>query len=278
MSVKMYANLPVEDLAVSKRFFTELGFAFNEQWSDENVEAIVVSDEAGVLLFAKSYFKTFTPREVADATSTTEVVLSLGVETRARVDELADKALAVGGRPANETQDLGFMYTRSFADPDGHLWEVIWMDMAGAPQACPGGRAGRDRPARPGTAPRDGPPRRPLMTSEAIDQYVKEQLQPEHQDIVAILRELMKACAPGSEEVIRYGSPAWKDRNFLAIISRSKTHVTFAFERGAEFDDAHGLLEGTGKRTRHVKIKSVADMDRDALRDYIGQAVRLDAA
>jgi predicted lactoylglutathione lyase len=130
----MYANLPVEDLAVSKRFFTELGFTFNEQWSDENVEAIVISDEAGVLLFVKSYFKTFTPREVADATATTEVVMSLGVETRARVDELADKALAVGGRAANETQDLGFMYTRSFADPDGHLWEAIWMDMAAAPQ------------------------------------------------------------------------------------------------------------------------------------------------
>jgi uncharacterized protein len=135
MSTKLYVNLPVADLAVAKRFFTELGFAVNEQWSDENVTALVIGEDAGVLLFTESYFKTFTPRSVADATSTTEVVVSLGVESRVRVDELVDKALAVGGRPTNETQDLGFMYTRSFADPDGHLWEVIHMDMAAAQRA-----------------------------------------------------------------------------------------------------------------------------------------------
>jgi predicted lactoylglutathione lyase len=127
MSTKLYVNLPVEDLADSKRFFAEMGFAFNEQWSDENVAALVIGDEAGVLLFTTSYFKTFTPRTVVDASQATEVVVSLGVESRERVDELADRALAVGGRPANDTQDLGFMYTRSFADPDGHLWEVIYM-------------------------------------------------------------------------------------------------------------------------------------------------------
>jgi uncharacterized protein len=135
MSTRMYVNLPVEDLAVSRRFFTELGFEFNEQWSDENVEAIVIGDEAGVLLFVRSYFTAFTTREVADATKTTEVVVSLGVESRERVDELVDKALSIGGRPVNETQDLGFMYTRGFADPDGHLWEAIYMNMAAAQQS-----------------------------------------------------------------------------------------------------------------------------------------------
>jgi hypothetical protein len=96
--------------------------------------------------------------------------------------------------------------------------------------------------------------------------------------IVEALRELMRTYAPGAREVVRYGSPAWKGENHLAIISRAKTHVTFAFERGASFEDEHGLLEGTGKQTRHIKIKTVEGLDREALRDYIGQAVRLDRA
>jgi hypothetical protein len=72
--------------------------------------------------------------------------------------------------------------------------------------------------------------------------------------------------------------PAWKGTRSLAIISPSKSHITFAFERGAEFDDAHGLLDGSGKRTRHVKIRSLDELNADALRDYIAQAVRLDGA
>lgn len=86
----------------------------------------------------------------------------------------------------------------------------------------------------------------------------------------------MAECAPKADEVISYGSPAWKGNKILTIISPSKTHITFAFERGAEFQDAHGLLAGSGKRTRHVKIKSLDAMNHDALRDYIAQAAGLD--
>lgn len=116
------------------------------------------------------------------------------------------------------------------------------------------------------------------MSSEAVDEFVKTKVLPEYQASVAVLRELMKTCAPNATEVISYGSPAWKGSKILAIISPSKTHVTFAFERGAEFTDEHGLLEGVGKKTRHVKIKGVDSINESALRDYIRQAVALDEA
>jgi len=114
------------------------------------------------------------------------------------------------------------------------------------------------------------------MGSTDVDEYVKTKLVPEYQDIVRVLRELMTQCAPEAHEVMSRGSPAWKGNKILAIISPSKTHITFAFDRGVEFEDAHGLLAGTGKRTRHVKIKNLDTIDQNALCDYIEQAVRLD--
>jgi hypothetical protein len=114
------------------------------------------------------------------------------------------------------------------------------------------------------------------MASNDVDEYVTTKLPPQHQGIVALLRELMSKGAPDAHEVISHGSPAWKGNRVLAIISPSKTHITFAFARGAEFADEHGLLEGVGKTTRHVKIKNVDSVDPAALRDYIQQAVTLD--
>lgn len=116
------------------------------------------------------------------------------------------------------------------------------------------------------------------MSDPAVDEYLKAKVQPQHLDIVSALRELMAEGAPRAQEVILYGSLAWKDNKSMAIVSASKTHITFAFDRGAEFEDPDGLLEGAGKRTRHVKIKSLDTMNRDALRDYIAQAARLDGA
>jgi hypothetical protein len=114
------------------------------------------------------------------------------------------------------------------------------------------------------------------MASNDVDEYVKTKLPPQHHGVVSMLRELMNECAPTAHEVISYGSPAWKSNKILAIISPSKTHITFAFSRGAEFNDAHGLLEGVGKTTRHVKIKNLDAVNQNALRDYIQQAVALD--
>ncbi|MGI5171522.1 DUF1801 domain-containing protein [Spirillospora sp. CA-253888] len=116
------------------------------------------------------------------------------------------------------------------------------------------------------------------MTREAVDQYVENKVLPQHRPTVAALRALMAEEAPDAAEVISYGSPAWRTNKILAIISASKTHITFAFERGAEFTDDHGHLQGVGKKTRHVKIKTPEALDAPALRDYIRQAVALDRA
>ncbi|MFD0855066.1 DUF1801 domain-containing protein [Actinomadura adrarensis] len=105
-----------------------------------------------------------------------------------------------------------------------------------------------------------------------LDAKVPDDFRP----IVEKLRVLVRECAPHAAEVVLYGSPAWKGTRSMAIISVSKTHLTFAFDRGAEFDDPHGLLAGTGKKTRHVKLKSMTDVNEPALRDYITQAAKLD--
>jgi hypothetical protein len=114
------------------------------------------------------------------------------------------------------------------------------------------------------------------MSSKEVDEFVKSKVLPQHQGIVEKLRSLMKQNAPSSDEIISRGSPAWKANGNLAIISISKTHITFAFTRGAEFKDTHGLLDGIGKTTRHVKIKTLETLNEPALRDYIKQAVKLD--
>ncbi|MFF4033063.1 VOC family protein [Streptomyces sviceus] len=126
----IFVNLPVNDLDASKKFFTELGYSINPQFSDDNAASVVISDTIVAMLLTKPFYATFTKKEIADATKTSEVLVALSAESRAKVDELVDKALAVGGTPAGETQDHGFMYGRSFDDPDGHTWEVVWMDPA----------------------------------------------------------------------------------------------------------------------------------------------------
>lgn len=124
----IFVNLPVKDLETTKDFFAKLGFGFNPQFSDDSTACLVISDTIFAMLISEPRFKDFTKKETADASRTTEVILALSAESREKVDEMADAALAAGGSPANETQDMGFMYGRSFQDPDHHIWEVVWMD------------------------------------------------------------------------------------------------------------------------------------------------------
>jgi uncharacterized protein len=133
MSTKIFVNLPVKDLDRSKAFFAELGYTFNEQFTDENAACLVISDDIFAMLLVEPFFKTFTTKEVSDTSTTAEAIIALSADSRAAVDELADRALAAGGKPSMEPSDLGFMYGRSFQDLDGHLWEVVWMDPAGMP-------------------------------------------------------------------------------------------------------------------------------------------------
>ncbi|MEU2821388.1 MULTISPECIES: VOC family protein [unclassified Streptomyces] len=128
MAQMIFVNLPVKDLETAKGFFAKLGYGTNPQFSDDKAACVVISDTIFVMLLTEPRFKDFTKKEIADASRTTEVILALSADSREKVDELADTALASGGSPAGETQDLGFMYGRSFQDPDGHIWEVIWMD------------------------------------------------------------------------------------------------------------------------------------------------------
>ncbi|RAJ70126.1 hypothetical protein K378_01288 [Streptomyces sp. Amel2xB2] len=130
MSTKIFVNLPVQDLARSREFFTRLGYSFNPQFSDDNAVCLVISDDIFAMLLVEPFFKSFTKKDVADSRTSTEVMLALSAESRADVDDLADKALAAGGTPAGDPQDLGFMYGRSFYDLDDHHWEVVWMDPA----------------------------------------------------------------------------------------------------------------------------------------------------
>ncbi|WP_326596092.1 VOC family protein [Streptomyces sp. NBC_01803] len=130
MSTMIFVNLPVKDLERSKTFFGKLGYSFNPQFTDENAACLVISDTIFAMLLVEPFFRTFTKKEIADPATSTTVIIALSAESREQVDDLADRALAAGGQPAMEPQDQGFMYGRSFLDPDGHQWEIIWMDPA----------------------------------------------------------------------------------------------------------------------------------------------------
>lgn len=117
--------------------------------------------------------------------------------------------------------------------------------------------------------------RNPSMMT--VDEFVRTRVLPEFQPIVAMIRELMKECAPDAQEVISYGIPAYKEKHILAVISPTKKDITFAFSRGAEFEDKYGLLQGVGKVSKHVKIKNLAAVNKDALRYYVRQALEFDA-
>ena len=125
---KIFVNLAVNDLARSVEFFDKLGFAFDPRFTDETGTCMVVSDDAFVMLLLEDRFSDFTEKHLADSKVQAEAIIALSAATREEVDELADKALAAGGGPAGDPQDLGFMYARSFLDPDGHQWELVWMD------------------------------------------------------------------------------------------------------------------------------------------------------
>jgi predicted lactoylglutathione lyase len=127
-SRKMFVNLAVRDMKKSMGFFSELGFGFNPQFTDDNAACMVISSDAFVMLLKQPFFRTFTKRELCDTATHTEGLFALSCSSRAEVDEMMKKALAAGGAPAMPPQDHGFMYASSFYDVDGHHWEVVWMD------------------------------------------------------------------------------------------------------------------------------------------------------
>jgi predicted lactoylglutathione lyase len=130
MSTNIFVNLPVQNLDRAVGFFTKLGYTFNPQFTDENATCMVISENIYAMLLVKDYFKTFTPKPVADAKQSTEVLVALSLESRQAVDEIVKTALEAGGRRYSEPKDHGFMYQWGFEDLDGHIWEYLWMDPA----------------------------------------------------------------------------------------------------------------------------------------------------
>lgn len=127
MIKQMFLTLPVADLQKSVAFFTSLGFAQNPQFSDDTAACIVINDTTSVMLGTHEKFRAFTPKAICDTSQAVEVLISLSCDTREQVDELVAKALAAGGTTYDQPEDLGFMYSHSFVDLDGHGWGVLYM-------------------------------------------------------------------------------------------------------------------------------------------------------
>lgn len=133
MSRMIFVNLPVADLDSAIAFYTAIGATKNEQFSDHTAAGMILSETIHVMLLTHDKFRQFTPKAIADAHGVSEVLLCLSADSRQAVDDMIEKADAAGGKPdIGPTQDYGFMYGRSFEDPDGHIWEIMWMDMAAA--------------------------------------------------------------------------------------------------------------------------------------------------
>ena len=130
---QIFVNLPVKDLKRSIAFFEKLGYGFNPKFTDDNATAMIINENTTVMLLAESFFKTFTPRAIADAKQTTEVLVALSQESKEAVDAIVKAAIAAGGRAYNEPKDHGFMYQWGFEDLDGHIWEHAWMDVSQFP-------------------------------------------------------------------------------------------------------------------------------------------------
>ena len=135
MSKMICVNLPVTDLPRSMKFYEAVGFTNNPQFTNEQAAAMMWSDTIVVMLLTHDFWKTFTDKQIPDARSVAQVLLCLSQDSQDAVDAIVDKAVAVGGRSdPTPKQDMGFMYGRSFEDPDGHIWENVYMNMAAVPE------------------------------------------------------------------------------------------------------------------------------------------------
>ncbi|BDA79597.1 extradiol dioxygenase [Leptospira kobayashii] len=121
-----FLNLPVKNLDKSIQFFTKLGFTFNPDFTDEKATCMIINEHSFAMLLVEEYFETFSKLPISKGSR--EYILALSLTSRSEVDEMVKIALSSGGKPANDAQDHGFMYSCSFLDPDDHLWEVFFMD------------------------------------------------------------------------------------------------------------------------------------------------------
>ena len=131
MSKMIFVNLPVGDLAASTAFYVALGGEVNPQFSGEQSTSLMFSDSIGVMLLTHDHYRQFTQRPIGDARRESQAMIALSVDSRDAVDATLLRAVAAGGRAdPNPAQDLGFMLNRHVEDPDGNVWEIMWMDAA----------------------------------------------------------------------------------------------------------------------------------------------------
>jgi uncharacterized protein len=130
----LFVNMPVKDVARSTEFFTGLGFRFDPRFADEGAACMLVGEQAFVMLLSREKFAEHSKLPAADPTTHALALYAFGVASRDEVDTVTDAALAAGATKADDAEDHGFMYSRSFFDLDGHGWQVMWMDPAAAPQ------------------------------------------------------------------------------------------------------------------------------------------------
>lgn len=133
MKTKIFLNLAVKDLNRAISFFNELGFLTNPKFTNDKGACIVISDDINVMILVKEFYQTFTKKQICDSATTSEVLISLSMESREQVDEMIEKAIKAGGTDYNEAKDYGWMYQRTFFDLDGHHWEVFYMDESQIP-------------------------------------------------------------------------------------------------------------------------------------------------
>jgi predicted lactoylglutathione lyase len=134
MTKMIFVNLPVTDLEKSKAFYEAVGAPNNPQFTDETAACMVFSETIHVMLLTHDKWRDFTSKKIPNAHESAQVLLCLSSDTKDGVSDLVEKAIVAGGKPdPTPTQDFGFMFGRSFEDPDGHIWEVMWMDMSAVP-------------------------------------------------------------------------------------------------------------------------------------------------
>lgn len=128
MNTKIFLNLPVKSLGITTEFYAKLGFEFNPEYTNEKATCMVINDMIYIMFLTEQFFTSFTKKDIPDAKNMAQCIVALSADSRAEVDRLVDLAFEAGAGVYNETQDLGFMYSRSFSDPDGHLVEIFVME------------------------------------------------------------------------------------------------------------------------------------------------------
>jgi uncharacterized protein len=136
MAQMIFVNLPVADLPKAKAFYEAIGAVNEPKFTNDQAACMVLSDTIFVMLLTHPFFQGFTSKRIADAHESCQVLLCISRRSRGAVDDIVDRAIAAGGQEVRPPQDMGAMYSRAFEDPDGHIWEPMWMDPAAAEQGA----------------------------------------------------------------------------------------------------------------------------------------------